>query len=399
MHSGGIRKGMRFSAPLSLRNGAPAFHVYEAYNAHAMLARKAGHQGIFIDAHCFDGCLFSSLRRHISASARLYYAEPCVTKPGSDDPMFDVMHWLFFIQCWHHSLSNALYNGLAQVMRLVQDEDSIFLSNQALVEGGDELRLLINEFLHLYVDYRTTPTGSLEERVRLWLLLSASQSQADMFAYLDIGWDFEREVLLVSACYRGRADLTSMLEVALHFFMRWRKWSKTRWGRSGVCARMFIGSLLCGLDKLFQMAEQQGSSMYRLGSFKQATAEVRVVYVTMATASYPCESLVWELWQDDCGLRRSQELQSIMADEFDYLVNLPFYCWRRFSEVAGKAYSPSFLRSTALKGSLVSIAYFHWDSLSALEEYPLCLTQGHIEANVTEIERLSADEVLSWAQQ
>ena len=96
MHSGGIRKGMRFSPPLSLRNGATAFHVYEAYNAHAMLARKAGHQGILIDAHCFEGCLSSALRRHISASARLYYVEPCVTKPESDDPMLDLMHWLFF---------------------------------------------------------------------------------------------------------------------------------------------------------------------------------------------------------------------------------------------------------------------------------------------------------------
>ena len=43
---------------------------------------------------------------------------------------------------------------------------------------------------------------------------------------------------------------------------------------------------------------------------------------------------------------------------------------------------------------MVSIAYFHWDSLSALDEYPLCLTQGDVEANVAEMALLSHEEIL-----
>ena len=395
MHSQGVRRGMRLSAPLSLRNGATAFHVYEAYCGHATFGpRKSGHRGVIMDGFCFDGALFKALRRHISASVRLYYMEACETKPGSEDPILDIKHWTFFIKCWHHSLSNGVIKGLAAIMRLVKDEDCVFLSNQALVEGGDELRLLIQEFIHVYVDYQATPSGSLEDRVQLWLLLGAKQSMADMLAYLDIGWDFERKMLLVSAVYEGRTDVYEKLEIALLFFMRWSKWSKTRWGRSGSCARMFVGSLLCGVDGLFQMAEERGSSMHKLGSFKQASSEVRAVYVTMATATYPLESLVFELWQDDCGLRRSQELQTIMADEYSYVLSIPEYCWRRLSEITNKAYSFTFLRCEVLKASLVSIAYFHWDSLVSLEEYPLSLTQEDIEANVNLMAQLPAEEVL-----
>ena len=85
----------------------------------------------------------------------------------------------------------------------------------ALVEGGDELRLLIQEFLHVHVVSRITASASLEERVRLCLLLGATQFMFDMLAYLDTGRDSERKVLLVSAYYAGRADVFEKLEIIL----------------------------------------------------------------------------------------------------------------------------------------------------------------------------------------
>ena len=65
----------------------------------------------------------------------------------------------------------------------------------------------MHEFLHVRVACREAPSGSFEDRVRLWLLLDATQSMADMLASLDVGWAFERCVLLVSACYEDTSDV------------------------------------------------------------------------------------------------------------------------------------------------------------------------------------------------
>ena len=101
-----------------------------------------------MEGFCFDGALFSALRRYLSVKIRLYYLDPCPElKPGSDDVLMDLSNIAFFVKCWHHSLSNAITKGLEEVLSLADDEEQIFVANQALVEGGGELRQISIEFI------------------------------------------------------------------------------------------------------------------------------------------------------------------------------------------------------------------------------------------------------------
>ena len=112
--------------------------------------------------------------------------------------------------------------------------------------------------------------------------------------------------------------------------------------------------------------------MWKLGGFLNCTAEVRVVFITLSTMTFPCEAIVWDLWEDDCGLRRAKEFQATMQEELDYLIQLPIYCWERMAEATQDKFSADYLKGISIAASIKSIGYFCWDSLASLESFPPC---------------------------
>ena len=199
---------------------------------------------------------------------------------------------------------------------------------------------------------------------------------AEFLVDLDLFWD--GATLWVNSKYRNHPKRFDKVKVTLDSCMHFSTWSKTRWGRSGTCVRKKVRACLVGLDEIFAIAVRQGSSMRKLVGFAKSSHEVRLVYIVMAMSCYPCESVVFSIWEDDRGLRRAAELWETLKEEFDYIVNLTPYCWSRLAVITQGRFSGNECRHFAIMSALRSIAYFYSDSLSSLEEYPLRMTQGDV---------------------
>ena len=250
----GMKSAMKFFHPISLRNGGTAWHTFEVICREDNLW-SYGHRGTEVSVYIFDGALYSALLRHLSAKHRIFYMSTVAgLKLGHCSNLLDLSDFCIGIKCWHHSLSNAISAGLSEVTSYVLEEDDIYISNQALVSGADELRLYVHTFALNCVDYRDEVTGTWDDRMRFWLSLDFHSQLAEFFADLDLLWD--GVTLWVNSKYRNLPSRLDKIKIAIDACIHFAQWSKTRWGRSGGCSRKKVRACVVGLDAIFAMAER-----------------------------------------------------------------------------------------------------------------------------------------------
>ncbi len=93
----------------------------------------------------------------------------------------------------------------------------------------------------------------------------------------------------------------SLAQAVVHWFLRWQNWSDTRCAAVGVSARLFMGSLLVGLENLITLVDRYGQNndKYYLGAAKKRlTTQIKKYIGIAALGCYPLEGFVLSLLED-----------------------------------------------------------------------------------------------------
>ena len=212
-------------------------------------------------------------------------------------------------------------------------------------------------------------TGDFNHGEALWRCLEVSSDALDVLVELDLHWDGTH--LGVHNAWEGRRDCFQVVAVCVLYLFRWVSYSETRWIKGGRSGRLWLRSLLGGVEGVFERAK------------------VRTFLVVASPCNYPMESLLLELLQDDRLLMRVGELKQVLLDEISYLDKLPDYFWRRAAACIEIGFDYRDLRHLTLRGAHIGLAYAHMEIFVRIGQGPFTLTQGHIESNL--------DELATWA--
>ena len=133
----------------------------------------------------------------------------------------------------------------------------------------------------------------------------------------------------MSDAFAAQVDLFENLTGVLLFLWRLQKFSDSRWCTVGKACRTMVLAFATGLDSLakFVLADKQAPK-YHLNGFSKLSARSRRFIAVAALASYPSDSLLAELLEDDSVVPRLQFLQDVVQDELEWLSQLPSAVWR-----------------------------------------------------------------------
>ena len=138
------------------------------------------------------------------------------------------------------------------------------------------------------------------------------------------------------------------------------------------------------MDELYKNCDaDENCGMYHLHGYLSAGFQERRFLAIASVASYPTESVLGSLIDDDRVLRNAVELEELAADELLYIESLPMFCWRHLAELVGEpSYSGMDLRQDTLQAAHTSVAYVYNDLFRQVHQEPLSFTQGDIAAHV-----------------
>ena len=119
-----------------------------------------------------------------------------------------------------------------------------------------------------------------------------------------------------------------------------------------------------------------------LNGYKNSCANVRATLVCAALSTRPAEAVLLEVMEDDRLLKHGQRYKSLAEAEYEYLVELPLYVWKRFAGIIGGDAEPSEFRRSVLQCTLASVAYMHKDVWHQLEVEPLKHFTGDLPHNL-----------------
>lgn len=259
---------------------------------------------------------------------------------------------------------------------LDEHRDKVHLSIASLINARTALHAHVDEFLARFLRFRPERVTSEENCRACWVFLQVEPSVVDILCSLDRRWDGGS--LSIHASWEGSEEGFSKISGCSLYLLRWSSFSETRWAKVGVCARMFVGSLAAGLDRLWELCmRDEHVSKYNLVGFSKADEGARRLLACAAFAAVPAESLLIQLFEDDRFLRKSGELWGELSLEVECLTDvLPIFVWDRVAAVTRIGLGGRKLRSLALQTTHTIVGYLWQEIFQPLQEYPLLLTQG-----------------------
>ena len=232
---------------------------------------------------------------------------------------------------------------------------------------------------------RPHPTN-VDEVEHLWALLDVEPSHLELFVQVNIVWDGHR--LHVSSSLLASQDAIDAVTTVVRYCLKWVDFSETRWVKVGSAGRLYLRSLLVGIDGLVQLTEQNDAiCKWHLNGYRNyGSPDVRLYLATAALAARPSESVLVDLMEDDRYLLRHEHCWTILQDELQYLLTTPLFCYTTVAEAL--RVSPIEYRSHVIETSLVSIAYLHDDMWVPLTVPPWKFFVGDIRQNIATLKNL-----------
>jgi len=380
---GSVETAVLVDGAVSLRHGKRAWQCFAAGCEFMALGRQQGHDGIIATVYLFDGLLCKPLGRHFRARHRMYYSE-YGPMGGAEHLLSSLTDWVFTMKCTAHSCSNAVKTGLREVAN-DQLLENVHIAIEALRNGAEALHEHAMKFLMQHLCFSEQRSGSQSDIQVFWCSLGVTGSILDEFTEIDPVWRDDK--LFVAAHLEHDVQACERVLALMTYAFRWSKFSETRWAGVGRSGRRYMLSLLMGLEGVIKICKaDEHCGFSHLGGYPKRANEYTKEYLLLAAyATYPSEAVVLELMEDDRLLRRSKEIKGIMLEEFQYLVSLPPYVWRRLSHAMVGKREPSSLRTDVLRSASTSMGYINREVFAQLSQLPFVLTQGDIEQRLNDL--------------
>lgn len=175
--------------PRGLSKGRGGWEVFQGVIDVAPLLRTEGAKGIAIQSFCFDGALFSCLRRRLLGRAEVYYSQ--VADLGERSEEFWAIDWTLVLRCASHAGSLAVQWGLkVKPISIDQTADDIHIGMSSLIYGRSAIHDKIEAFVAQRLQFCDGRTGSGDE-IRAWWTHVGASTDMNLFVSTDLRWDGE----------------------------------------------------------------------------------------------------------------------------------------------------------------------------------------------------------------
>ena len=239
----------------------------------------------------------------------------------------------------------------------------------------------VRQFVLNCVAYDRPEPDNVDGVQYLWTLLDVEPSHIDLFVRVNPSWD--GSLLHVSASLLNDADAVSAVSTLITYTLKWTDFSETRWTKVGEAGRLYLRSLLTGIDGLVRLTEQSDAicKWHLAGYNKRSSASVRLYLAVAAAAARPTENMLLDILTDDRFLLRMDRCWDIVNDEHRYLLATPTSYFETVGDVLGM--NPIDYRSHVVEASLTSISYLHMDIWAPLSEAPWTYFHGDARQKMT----------------
>ena len=291
---------------------------------------------------------------------------------------------VWFFHCITHVMSLALKWGLKIVVTRVSLLDGVHIMIASLRNSSGSLMDESVAFLHSRMRHRDS-TSMSACRHRFWVMMGISPEALALFEEVDPWYDRDLDVFWVSGALPADGDAFDKAHRCLLYGMRWKNFVEMRWGGVGPCGRLWMVSEALGVSHLARSALQNASvNTEKLGGYKvNSVPDVRLFLVVAALASWPIESAIMTLVEDDRFFLHLDHIEQDFRAEKKCLQSLPIGVYDLCAEVASHPECNGFqLQDKVLRVVNTSQAYLHHHAIAECHIEPLSLTQGDTAANL-----------------
>ena len=378
--NGEMKLAMRFERPRPLAT-KKCMDVWVAACESCPMLKLAKHPGISITFYIQDGLFSKPFGRRMQAKHSLFF-DPIHSpiRNAAERSVSELRDWVLCGCCIAHSCSRALKWGLKSMVSGEAFLEDTHVTISSLLRASTGLHLSVAEFVVGFVSYDRDDPEDLPELEQFWSFLDVEPSMLGLVVNVNPLWDGRR--LRVSSALADAPDGVQRVTTVIHYMMRWVDFSETRWCKVGQSGRLYLRSLLIGIDQIVRITVRNDAiSKWHLGGYqRRSTTEVRTYLCVAACAGRPSESLLLQLMEDDRFLLHHESLWQFVTDEFQYLLALPsnFY-----STVADVLQVPTDQFWTqVIDASVVSMAYLHMDMWVPLSHAPFKYFVGNASAKI-----------------
>ena len=377
--------------------------VYAAACDHFPLLKLAGHKGISLSVYMQDGLFAKPFGNMMRARHGLFFQkEHCPLKcTDRERELLELKDWVFVWTCCTHACSRALKWGMKKLVSC-QDSlvDDVHISISALLRASTGIYMSVPQFIASYVSFdRPDPDSCTSANIAsLWTFLDVAPTDLDLFLKVNPMFDGQR--LHVSAALLGDPECVHIVTTIIHYCLRWCDFSDTRWTKCGLCGRLWLRSLMIGIDSLVDLTMQNDAvSKWQLNGYKRkCSASARKYLAVCAAAGRPSESMLLELLEDDRFLLHADKLWDVLIAEHNYLMSAPQLLHDSVSFLLHMEADD--FKSDVLDASLTSISYLFMECWVSLSQAPFKYTQGDVRANIRDLmQDMSVDDEVSLKMQ
>ena len=385
--------------PISLSAGKKAMHQYSAVQRCIYHLKHLGHQGISITFYCFDRLVSGPLGRLLEAHHDLSEFDHTAQARAQGVQFARLTDWHVTVSCAIHDAHNAAKWGCLGATGRGPLLKSLHIGIESLRNSTDPLVAHLHGFLTKHLCFvPPLPAEDLECWRMVWLALGVSPVWTDVLLELELHWSVQDSLLYVSSAHKHEPDTLDQISTAMLALCRFITFTESRWLSVGASSRALIAASLVGMLGVAELCRQDPAvSDYYLSGSQGLNFEVLRFALISALSTYPTDTVIVMLMEDDRLLLRADELWSNMQDELLYLRQLPMGVWSLMHAGISQQDEAACLRDAVLDAATISVAYFQNRTLAVLERPIWRLARGDLNLCLEKLAALPtapADHIL-----
>ena len=377
---------IKFERPRKLES-QKCLDMYVAACDRFPLLKISGHKSISLSMYMQDGLFAKPFGKLMRARHSLFFKKQCCPLKCTDSEreLLEFKDWVFVWTCCTHACSKALKWGMKKLVSSTDLADDVHISISALLRGSTGIYMSVPQLIASYVSFdRPDPDSCTSGNTALfWTLLDVAPTDLDVFLKVNPMFDGQR--LHVSGSLIGDPECVHIVTAIIHYCLKWCDFSDTRWTKCGLCARLWLRSLMVGTDALVDLTMKNDavSKWHLNGYMKKCSAPVRKYLAVCAAAGRPSKNMLLELLEDDRFLLHAGKLWDVLMAEHNYLMSAPQVLYD--SVGAFLHIDAEEIKSDVIQASLTSISYLYKECWVPLSQPPLKYTQGDVRANIEDL--------------
>lgn len=381
-----IQVAMLFAPPRPLSDGKDGWRIWNAAVHFADMLRDHLPSGIVVNWYLQDGLHANQFQRWMRSRHEMVY--DLNEDLAEADPVIREKDWTYSIRCVSHCASGSIKWALAQYTTN-EVLDNVFIAISALQNSSSELMKVVPLFVRTRVVFEEAD-DEFAERERQWRALGVPEHVLPAILRVSPCWIPERKVLSVSQDLEDEPTAAVLVENCLMFFLRWRKWSLTRWAGVRPAAQLLVCSLLIGVSYLVELVlKGEDCVAEKVRGFHRLDGRARLFACLAATFTGVVHTFETEMLEDDRFLRHAGGCWKGIVGRCGDLFDMEETTWQALADIVDRSdIDARGLRSSALHCAFTCIAYLYTTLFKCTTELPLSLTQGDIEARLDDLCRL-----------